>query len=191
MADKTILVVGTYDTTNDELKYMAEPITAMGGGVLTIDISVLGDPVGQVDVSKSAVAAASGTPIQAMIDTGDENSAMQVMAGAGSALACTLRDQGLFDDVVILGGSMGADAVLDIWQALPLGVPIYVIPTVSFSPVIPTDRLSALCDVMRNVIADPTGPKEVDAHINDSAFADAALAMFNSWGTDGTIGAHR
>ena len=44
MTDKTILIVGTYDTKNDELEYMADRITAQGGGVLTMDISVLGDP---------------------------------------------------------------------------------------------------------------------------------------------------
>jgi uncharacterized protein (UPF0261 family) len=37
---------------------------------------------------------------------------------------------------------MGTDLVLDCCQALPLGVPKYVVSTVSFSPLIPTDRLS-------------------------------------------------
>ncbi|GGX48738.1 hypothetical protein GCM10007385_16000 [Tateyamaria omphalii] len=143
MADKTILVVGTYDTKNDELAYMAERITAMGGGVLAMDISVLGDPVQPVDVSKSDVAEAAGTTIQAVIDSGDENTAMQIMARGASALARSLLDQGRFDGVVILGGSMGTDVALDVCQALPLGVPKYVVSTVSFSPVIPTDRLSA------------------------------------------------
>lgn len=42
MTDKTILVVGTYDTREDQLLYMAERIHAQGGGVLTMDVSVLG-----------------------------------------------------------------------------------------------------------------------------------------------------
>ena len=44
MADRTILVIGTYDTKNDELSYMADKIVAQGGGVITMDVSVLGDP---------------------------------------------------------------------------------------------------------------------------------------------------
>ncbi|MEM8655967.1 MAG: Tm-1-like ATP-binding domain-containing protein [Pseudomonadota bacterium] len=143
MTDKTILVVGTYDTKNDELAYMAERITAMGGGVLRMDISVLGDPAIPVDVTKAEVAEAAGSSIQAAIDSGDENTAMQIMAKGGSALAVSLFEEGRFDGVVILGGSMGTDVALDICQALPLGVPKYVVSTVSFSPVIPTDRLSA------------------------------------------------
>jgi uncharacterized protein (UPF0261 family) len=37
---------------------------------------------------------------------------------------------------------MGTDLALDCAQALPLGVPKYVVSTVSFSPLIPPDRLS-------------------------------------------------
>ena len=38
---------------------------------------------------------------------------------------------------------MGTDLALDCARALPVGVPKYIISTVSFSPLIPADRLSA------------------------------------------------
>ncbi|MGR3582190.1 MAG: Tm-1-like ATP-binding domain-containing protein, partial [Sagittula sp.] len=56
--DRTILVVGTYDTKNDELDYIAGVIRGQGGGVLTMDVSVLGDPERPCDVSKHDVAEA-------------------------------------------------------------------------------------------------------------------------------------
>lgn len=143
MTDKTILVVGTYDTKNDELEYMVERVRAIGGGTLSMDISVLGDPVKPTDYSKHDVAETGGSSIQAAIDSGDENTAMQIMAKGASTLARQLFDEGKFDGVVILGGTMGTDAALDICQALPLGVPKYVVSTVSFSPLIEPQRLSA------------------------------------------------
>lgn len=143
MSDKTILIVGTYDTKNDELDYMARRVTAMGGGVLTMDISVLGDPAEPTDISKHEVSEAGESSIEAAIAAGDENTAMQIMARGASTLARRLHDAGRFDGVVILGGTMGTDAALDICQALPLGVPKYVVSTVSFSPLIPPARLSA------------------------------------------------
>lgn len=143
MPNKTILIVGTYDTKDDELLYMAERITSQGGGVLTMDISVLGDPSQPCDISKHDVAAAADSSIQAAIESGDENTAMQIMARGASALASTLHAEGQFDGVVILGGTMGTDVALDVCQALPMGVPKYVVSTVSFSPIIPPDRLSA------------------------------------------------
>ena len=143
MIDKTILIVGTYDTKNDEMDYMAERVTAMGGGVLSMDISVLGDPAVPTDISKHQVAEAGSSTIQAAIESGDENTAMQIMAKGASALAKQLHISGKVDGVVILGGTMGTDVALDVCQALPLGVPKYVVSTVSFSPIIPPDRLSA------------------------------------------------
>lgn len=143
MTDKTILIVGTYDTKNDELEYMADRVRAMGGGVLTMDISVLGDPENPTDISKHDVAAAADSSIQAAIDSGDENTAMQIMAKGASAVARQSLSDGKFDGVVILGGTMGTDVALDICQALPLGVPKYVVSTVSFSPLIEPARLSA------------------------------------------------
>ena len=143
MADKTILVVGTYDTKNDEMDYMVSRIKALGGGAVAMDISVLGDPVAPPVESTHEVAEAGGCSIQAAIDSGDENTAMQIMANGARVLARNLYDAGQIHGVVILGGTMGTDAALDICQALPLGVPKYVVSTVSFSPLIEPQRLSA------------------------------------------------
>ena len=143
MDPKTILVVGTYDTKDDELMYISGKITEMGGHVMTMDVSVLGDPSAPTDVSKHDVAQAGGSSIQAAIDTGDENEAMQIMARGASIKASALHGAGDIDGVIILGGTMGTDLALDVCSALPLGVPKYVVSTVSFSPLIPPDRLAA------------------------------------------------
>ena len=134
MTDKTILIVGTYDTKDDELNFMADCVRGQGGGVLTMDVSVLGDPSIPCDHSKHDVAEAGGSSIQTAIDSGDENTAMQIMAKGASALAARLHGEGAFDGVVILGGTMGTDLALDVCQALPMGAPKYVVSTVSFSP---------------------------------------------------------
>ena len=134
MTDKTILIVGTWDTKDAELSYMASCIAGQGGGVLTMDVSVLGEPSAPCDVSKYQVAQAADSSIQAAIDSGEENTAMQIMALGASRLTADLHQQGRIDGVVILGGTMGTDLALDVCQALPLGVPKYVVSTVSFSP---------------------------------------------------------
>ncbi|MDH3661036.1 MAG: Tm-1-like ATP-binding domain-containing protein [Alphaproteobacteria bacterium] len=142
MSDKTILVVGTYDTKDDELLFMAECIRSEGGGVLTMDVSVLGEPSRPADISKHQVAEAGGGSIQDAIASCDENTAMQIMAKGASIEAARLHREGRIHGVIILGGTMGTDLALDICQALPLGVPKYVVSTVAFSPLIPADRLS-------------------------------------------------
>ena len=138
-----ILIVGTYDTKDDELTYLAEVIRKQGGEALTMDVSVLGNPKAPTDWSKHDVVAEAGSTISAIIAAEDENVAMQAMARGASALAARLHREGRFDGVLVLGGSMGTDLALDLCAALPLGVPKYVVSTVSFSPMIPPARLAA------------------------------------------------
>ena len=143
MTDRTILVVGTYDTKDDELGYVAQVIAGQGGAVLTMDVSILGDPSRPADYSKHDVAAEGGHSIAEAIAGEDENRAMQIMAKGAAALAARLHGEGRFDGVLVLGGTMGTDLALDVCAALPLGVPKYIVSTVSFSPLIPPDRLPA------------------------------------------------
>lgn len=143
MSDKTILVIGTYDTKDDELGFLAGVIRDQGGKVITMDVSVLGDPSSPCDYSKHDVAVEGGSSIQAAIDSGDENHAMQIMAQGASLLVARLQSEGVFDGMIVLGGTMGTDLALDVASALPLGVPKYIVSTVSFSPLIPADRLAA------------------------------------------------
>ena len=140
---KTILVAGTYDTKDDELSYLSDVIRAQGGAVLSMDVSVLGDPSQPTDVSKHDVAEAGGSSIQAAIESGDENQAMQIMARGAAAKALELHRAGRIDGVIVLGGTMGTDLALDLCAALPLGVPKYVVSTVAFSPLLPPERIAA------------------------------------------------
>ncbi|MGY3439717.1 MULTISPECIES: Tm-1-like ATP-binding domain-containing protein [unclassified Marinovum] len=141
--DKTILVIGTYDTKDDELGFLAGVIRDQGGTVVTMDVSVLGDPSKPCDYSKHDVAEEGGSSIKEAIDSGDENLAMQIMAKGASLLAARLYAEKAFDGMIVLGGTMGTDLALDVASALPLGVPKYIVSTVSFSPLIPEDRLAA------------------------------------------------
>jgi len=142
MSDKTVLVIGTFDTKNDELGFLADIIMEQGGRVLTMDVSVLGNPLQATDYSKHDVAAAGGSSIETAIATGDENHAMQIMAAGAALLTSRLYSESRFDAMVVLGGTMGTDLALDVCSALPLGVPKYIVSTVSFSPLIPAWRLA-------------------------------------------------
>ena len=140
---KKILIVGTFDTKSDELRYMENCITAQGGIPVSMDVSVLGDPTAPVDYDKHTVATEANVSIQQVIDSGDENSAMQLMAKGASELTRKLYYEGAFDGMIALGGTMGTDLALDCASVLPMGVPKYIVSTVSFSPIIPTERLAA------------------------------------------------
>ena len=143
MTDKTILVIGTYDTKDDELTFLADVIHAEGGQVITMDVSVLGEPSKPTVYSKHDVAQEAGSSIAAVIASGNENDAMQIMARGATLLTARMLTEGRFDGLIILGGTMGTDLALDVCSAVRLGVPKYIVSTVAFSPLIPAERLAA------------------------------------------------
>ncbi len=137
-----ILLIGTGDTKSDEMLFMRDCINQAGGITVFMDVSVLGNPAFPVDFSKHDVAAAIATTNEAIANSGDENSAMALMAAGASKLARQLYDQGKIDGTLVLGGSMGTDLALDVAAALPLGVPKFVVSTISYSHLIPPHRIS-------------------------------------------------
>lgn len=142
MTDKTILLIGTYDTKDPEMRFIADCIRDQGANVLTMDVSVLGDPVQPTDISKHDVAAAGGMTIDEVIALGDENKAFRVMSRGAAEVVRKAHAEGRFDAMMATGGTMGTDLALDCAQALPMGIPKYIVSTVSFSPLIPPHRLA-------------------------------------------------
>ena len=140
---KTILVIGTFDTKADELAYLIRRIKAQGGEVLAMDVSILGEAKTPVDVSKHQVAAAADTTIDALIALGEEGEAFARMSAGAARLTRRLHAEGRFHGMIALGGTMGTDLALDCAQALPLGVPKYIVSTVAGSPLIAAERMAA------------------------------------------------
>ncbi|MCT8331162.1 Tm-1-like ATP-binding domain-containing protein [Albidovulum sediminis] len=140
---KTILVIGTFDTKADELAYLIGRIKSQGGQVLAMDVSVLGEARMPVEVSKHDVAGAVGETIEGLIALGEEGEAFARMSAGAALLTRRLHDAGRFDGMIALGGTMGTDLALDCAQALPIGVPKYIVSTVAGSPLIAAERMAA------------------------------------------------
>jgi uncharacterized protein (UPF0261 family) len=137
-----ILIVGTGDTKSDELMFMADTIRSGGGMPVMVDVSVLRDPPYKPDFNRRDIAAAANTTIEAIIDSGDEHTSMALMSEGAVNLVKTLHDAGQVDGVLMLGGSMGTDLALDVANALPLGLPKFVISTIAYSHLLPPDRIA-------------------------------------------------
>jgi uncharacterized protein (UPF0261 family) len=137
-----ILVIGTADTKADELLFLKQCIDGAGGAALIMDVGVLGRPAFQPDVPNAEVAAAAETSIEAIASLGDENAAMTQMAAGAARIALGLHAQGRIHGVLALGGTMGTDLALDVTNALPLGMPKFVVSTVAYSHLLPPERLA-------------------------------------------------
>ena len=141
MKSPVILIVGTVDTKSDEIDFMREQVLAAGGQALIMDVGVLAQGLVIPDIANTDVAKAAGVTLQQVMVSGDENSAMALMAQGASRLAAKLHREGRMDGLLVLGGTMGTDLALDVASSLPLGVPKVVLSTVAFSPLLPPDRM--------------------------------------------------
>ncbi|TPM35694.1 Tm-1-like ATP-binding domain-containing protein [Mesorhizobium sp. B2-3-4] len=137
-----ILVIGTGDTKADELLFMKACIEASGGSAVMMDVSVLGNPPYSPDHDKHAVARAVDVTIEEIVASGDENTAMTLMAGGAVQLVRKLHRNGEIDAFIAIGGSMGTDLALDVALSLPLGVPKFVVSTIAYSHLIPPERVA-------------------------------------------------
>jgi uncharacterized protein (UPF0261 family) len=137
-----ILIVGTADTKSDEIRFLQSCIERLDCSATAMDVSVLGEPKCTVAYSKHDVAAAAGSSIDSVIASGDENSAMTLMADGAAKLTRRLYDEGGISAMIALGGSMGTDLALDVALELPLGVPKFIVSTIAFSHLIPPQRLA-------------------------------------------------
>ena len=136
-----ILLIGTVDTKSDEIAFLCERLAHLGARALVMDVGVLGRGGVTPDITNEQVAAAAGVTLQQVIDSGDENTAMTLMAQGASLVAMQLHAQRRFDGLLALGGTMGTDLALDVANALPLGVPKVVLSTIAYSHLIPADRV--------------------------------------------------
>lgn len=138
----TVLLTGTADTKSEEIAYLQERIRTMGAVPLTMDVGVLTAGHAPVDIPNTQVAEAAGSSIEAVIASGDENTAMTLMAQGAAAIVARLHAQGRIQGFLVLGGSMGTDLAFDVAAALPLGVPKVVISTIAYSHLIPPERIT-------------------------------------------------
>lgn len=136
-----ILLIGTVDTKSDEIAYLRESVEHLGGKALVMDVGVLGRGGFSPDILNTEVAAVAGVTLQQVMDSGDENTSMKLMADGASKIATQWYIEGRFDGLLALGGTMGTDLALDVANALPLGCPKVVLSTIAYSPLIPPERI--------------------------------------------------
>lgn len=140
---KQIAIIGTLDTKAEEMRYLKQQIEGRGHQAIVIDVGVLGSVPFKPSINRQEVAKASGVSLKEIAAYDDEAKAMVKMAEGTAKLVKQLHVNGKLDGVLAIGGTMGTDLALDVMAALPLGVPKLIISSVSFSHIIPPDRICA------------------------------------------------
>ena len=129
--DKTILLIATHDTKEEEARFLKSCIEAHGTRVLVMDTGILAPPKGKVDISQNEVAGRAGTPLEEALARGDKRECTEIMCQGAASLAKELHDQGRIYGVIGIGGAQGTEIASAAMRALPTGVPRLMASTVA------------------------------------------------------------
>jgi uncharacterized protein (UPF0261 family) len=123
---RTALVVGTYDTKGDELRYIRDRLRSYGVQTRTVDLSTSGKP-SRADVTPNQIAAMHPKG-SASVFNGDRGASVAAMAEAFSRWIDHERGVG---GIISAGGSGGTSLATAGMRRLPLGVPKVMVSTVA------------------------------------------------------------
>lgn len=128
---KTIALLVTLDTKDQEAGFLKEQIEARGHEALLLDIGIIGVAGIQADLSRAEVVAAGGGSLEELLkDPTREKANPFVVKGCISILKQKIANNDLHA-VLGLGGTQGTSTCCDIMQALPYGFPKIMVSTMA------------------------------------------------------------
>ena len=128
---KTIAVLVTLDTKDQEAGYLKEQIEARGHQALLMDIGVIGEPGIAADITREQIAEAGGKSLSALLDQPTREEAGPIMVGGSRKILLDKIEKDEVHAVLGLGGTQGTSSCCDIMQALPYGFPKIMVSTVA------------------------------------------------------------
>ncbi|PCE64654.1 Tm-1-like ATP-binding domain-containing protein [Sediminicola luteus] len=128
---KTIAILVTLDTKDQEAAYLKDQIESKGDNALIMDIGVIGTAGITADLSRESIAEAGGTPLQHILENPTREAAGPIMVKGSIALLQKLITEDRVHAVLGLGGTQGTTSCCNIMQALPYGFPKIMVSTVA------------------------------------------------------------
>ena len=131
MKDKSIVMLGCFDTKGEDFSYLLKSLKALGQQVITINTGVMETSVDYpIDVDQDAVAKASGTSLEAIRKSNDRGRAVELMGKGAASILADLASSDRIKGVIGMGGGGGTYIILEAMQAVPLGIPKFCLSTV-------------------------------------------------------------
>ncbi len=179
---KTVLLIATFDTKEEEAIFLKKRIEARGVGVLTLDAGILSRPGVPVDIDQTEVANRGGIPLEEVLATGDKGKCILNMVRGVVSLTKELYDQQRFDGIIGIGGGQGTSIGCAAMRSLPAGIPRLMVSTVAsgratFGPYVGTKDIT-----MMHSVADLQGLNFLTKRILENA-AGAICGMIQTPGS--------
>ena len=182
MEQKTIVVVGTFDTKGQEYLFVRDLISRNKYKVITIDVGTgaRGELVFPPEYPREEVVKAADSSMEEILSLGEEGQEvriMEIMARGATKICQRLHQSGRLNGIISLGGTMGTNLGTTVMRSLPFGVPKVMLSTVASADTRPFVSTSDI--VMIPSIADIAGLNQ----ITETMLTRAAGAVMGMVGT--------
>ena len=180
--NRTVLLIATFDTKEQEALFLIKCLQDRGVKVLTMDAGILSPSGIAVDVDQDQVARHGGNSLKDLLAAGDKSACLFNMIRGAEILTAELYEQGRFHGVISIGGGQGTDIGCAAMRCLPTGVPKLMVSTVAsgqatFGPFVGTKDITVM-----HSVADMQGLNFLTRRILKNA-AGAICGMVQSAGT--------
>ena len=128
---KTIALLVTLDTKDQEAEFLKQQIEAKGHQALLLDIGVVGIAGIQADVDRSTVIATGGGDLGEILEKPTRERANPFVVKGCVRILSEKIEQDQVHAVLGLGGTQGTSTCCDIMQALPYGFPKIMVSTIA------------------------------------------------------------
>jgi uncharacterized protein (UPF0261 family) len=169
LMEKSILIIGTFDTKAEELSFIKDQISARGLRALTLDAGVLQPSPAEVDIPNERVAAAGGQPLPKLLRLRDRGQAVANMAKGAARITRELYDSGEISAVISLGGGAGTVIGTGAMRTLPLGIPKVMVSSMTSGNIRPYVGTSDI--TMMASVVDISGLNRISRRILQNAAA--------------------
>jgi uncharacterized protein (UPF0261 family) len=129
--EKTVLLIATLDTKEEEALFLKRCILGEGVPVSMMDVGILSPPRQRAELSQEEVAFRGGIPLTEARAMGDKALCTLNMIRGAEALTRELYRDGRIHGVVAIGGGQGTEIACTAMRALPMGVPALMVSTIA------------------------------------------------------------
>jgi len=152
--DKTILLIGTMDTKEEELLFCRELILRRGFKVLLLDAGILKDPRTPPNVTRQEVARAAGvSDLESLLALGNKGKCIAIMIQGVTAKTQELLRRKAFHGILGMGGGQGTDICASAMRSAPRGMPKLLVSTIAsgkatFGPYVGTKDIAMMHSIV-------------------------------------------
>jgi uncharacterized protein (UPF0261 family) len=130
--DSHIVMLGCFDTKGEDFSYLFQCLKGKEQQIIAINTGVMETAVEfKIDFDNEAVAAASGTTLEAIRHSGDRGKAVELMGKGAAAILSELTSEKRIKGVIGMGGGGGTFIALAGMQAVPFGIPKLCLSTLA------------------------------------------------------------